>query len=332
MALITENAPDGTPTWIDIGIPDLDRAMAFYGSLFGWDFDVGPAEFGRYTTCLLRGEPVAAMMPNLDEGATRFWWNVYLATADCDRTAERITAAGGTLVAEPMDAMEHGRMAIARGPDGRAVRPVAGVQAHRRADRQRAGCTGAQRPGHPGPGAGPRVLRRGLRLHPGRPRGHAGLRLHLPAPPRRARDRRDHGRPGRGPIGVEHHLRGGRHRRGDGRGDRGGRAVGSGPGHDLRPDGHAAPTRSAWSSRSSPVRRSRAVRQQRREPVEVDVAPADQDADPAAGQRRSQSADRGEGQAAGRLHDDLEGAGEHRHRRRPARRRWRCGCPPPRGG
>ena len=118
MALITENAPDGTPTWIDIGIPDLDRAMAFYGSLFGWDFDVGPAEFGRYTTCLLRGEPVAAMMPNLDEGATRFWWNVYLATADCDRTAERITAAGGTLVAEPMDAMEHGRMAIARDPTG----------------------------------------------------------------------------------------------------------------------------------------------------------------------------------------------------------------------
>ena len=69
MSTVTENAPDGTPTWIDLGIPDLERAMDFYGPLFGWEFDVGPAETGRYTTCLLRGEPVAAMMPNPDPSA-----------------------------------------------------------------------------------------------------------------------------------------------------------------------------------------------------------------------------------------------------------------------
>ncbi len=225
MALITENAPDGTPTWIDLGIPDLDRAMAFYGSLFGWEFDVGPAEFGRYTTCLLRGEPVAAMMPNVDEGATRFWWNVYLATADCDRTAERITAAGGTLVAEPMDAMEQRPDGHRPGPDGRAVRPVAGAQAHRRADRQRAGCAGAQRPGHPGsrrrpasstprsstsPWTATRTCRSYDFTFLRRPDGHeiGGIM----------------GDPGAVAIGVEHHLRGGRHRRGGGRGDRGRRA------------------------------------------------------------------------------------------------------------
>ena len=28
MSLVTGNQPDGTPTWIDLGIPDLDRAMA----------------------------------------------------------------------------------------------------------------------------------------------------------------------------------------------------------------------------------------------------------------------------------------------------------------
>lgn len=48
MATVTANQPDGTPTWIDLGIPDLDRAMEFYGSLSGWEFDVGAAEAGRY--------------------------------------------------------------------------------------------------------------------------------------------------------------------------------------------------------------------------------------------------------------------------------------------
>jgi uncharacterized protein len=118
MSTVTANQPDGTPTWIDLGIPDLDRAMAFYGSLFGWEFDVGPAEMGHYTTCLLRGEPVAAIMPNVEDGPTRYWWNVYLATADCDAVATRIVEAGGKVLVEPMDVMEQGRMAIARDPVG----------------------------------------------------------------------------------------------------------------------------------------------------------------------------------------------------------------------
>jgi uncharacterized protein len=111
---VTTSQPNGTPTWIDLGIPDLDRAMEFYGALFGWEFDVGPEEVGRYTMCLLRGKPVAAIMPNPDQGATEFWWNMYLATDDCDGTAKRIADAGGTLLQAPMDVMDQGRMAIAK--------------------------------------------------------------------------------------------------------------------------------------------------------------------------------------------------------------------------
>lgn len=118
MSYVTVHQPNGTPTWIDLGIPDLDRAMEFYRALFGWEFDVGPAEAGRYTMCLLDGKPVAAMMPNADSGATDFWWNMYLATDDCDGTAKRIVDAGGTLIQAPMDVMEQGRMAIAKDPVG----------------------------------------------------------------------------------------------------------------------------------------------------------------------------------------------------------------------
>nr|WP_255025003.1 VOC family protein [Rhodococcus sp. GA1] len=118
MSAVTTNQPLGTPTWIDLGIPDLDRAMAFYGSVLGWEFDIGPEEYGRYTMCLLGGKKVAALMPNLDENATEFWWNVYLATYDVDATVARSVAAGGALLTEPMDIADQGRMAIVRDPSG----------------------------------------------------------------------------------------------------------------------------------------------------------------------------------------------------------------------
>jgi hypothetical protein len=54
------NQPDGTPTWIDLAIPDLERAMGFYGALFGWEFQVGVPETMHQTQCLLGGRRVGA--------------------------------------------------------------------------------------------------------------------------------------------------------------------------------------------------------------------------------------------------------------------------------
>ena len=113
---VDTNQPLGTPTWLDLGIPDLDRALQFYGALFGWEFEIGPEETGRYTMCFLRGRRVAAISAMHDPA--RVFWNVYLATDDCHRSAERARAAGGTLLIEPMDVMDQGRMAIVRDPVG----------------------------------------------------------------------------------------------------------------------------------------------------------------------------------------------------------------------
>jgi uncharacterized protein len=108
--------PLGTPTWIDLGVPDLDRALTFYGSVFGWEFDVGPEESGRYTMCFLRGRRVAGISAMYEPSGV--FWNVYLATPDCDRSAERAREAGGSLLIGPMDVMDQGRMAIVRDPVG----------------------------------------------------------------------------------------------------------------------------------------------------------------------------------------------------------------------
>ena len=114
MSYVTQNQPDGTPTWIDLGIPDLDRAMEFYGALFGWEFEIGPEEYGRYTTCRLDGRRAAALVPNPDPSATEFWWTVYLAADDVATTLARAVAAGGGVVDGPFDIPEQGRGALLR--------------------------------------------------------------------------------------------------------------------------------------------------------------------------------------------------------------------------
>jgi len=117
MSEVTEKQPLGTPTWIDLGIPDLAIARDFYGALFDWEFVDAGADAGHYTMCLLRDRPVAALAPTgADESA--HWWNVYLATDDCDATVARIMAAGGRLVLSPTDVPGQGRMAIAIDPVG----------------------------------------------------------------------------------------------------------------------------------------------------------------------------------------------------------------------
>jgi predicted enzyme related to lactoylglutathione lyase len=44
--------PAGMPTWTDLSISltGADAARAFYGALFGWEYDIGGAEFNYYTT------------------------------------------------------------------------------------------------------------------------------------------------------------------------------------------------------------------------------------------------------------------------------------------
>ncbi|MGI5200983.1 VOC family protein [Spirillospora sp. CA-108201] len=118
MTHVTGNAPEGTPNWLDIGVPDLDRARTFYGTLLGWQFqDAGP-EAGHYNMCNLRGEAVAGMMQNPEGEADVFWWSVYFAADDCDALVKRATDGGGEVVVAPMDVMDLGRMAVLRDPQG----------------------------------------------------------------------------------------------------------------------------------------------------------------------------------------------------------------------
>ena len=111
--------PEGTPCWADVSVPDIDRARTFYSSLFGWDIPEGAAEFGGYTMASVQGRTVAGIGPQMGPDQPVAWLT-YLATADADATASKITAAGGQLIAGPMDVGDAGRMAVAADPAGAA--------------------------------------------------------------------------------------------------------------------------------------------------------------------------------------------------------------------
>ena len=110
----------GVPCWIDATHPDPDAAAAFYGSLFGWEFeDVMPQEAeGEYLIGRIRGDDVAGI-GSVPEGAPPMaMWNTYIQVESADETAADVKAAGGTVLTEPFDVMEAGRMAVCGDPEG----------------------------------------------------------------------------------------------------------------------------------------------------------------------------------------------------------------------
>jgi uncharacterized protein len=108
----------GTPCWVDISSRDFDGTKAFYEGLFGWSALTIPApEAGGYTMFQLDGKDVAAGMPAQDEQVPTVW-STYIASDDVDETAARIRTAGGTILMEPLDVMDAGRMLFAADPTG----------------------------------------------------------------------------------------------------------------------------------------------------------------------------------------------------------------------
>ncbi|OEJ58060.1 glyoxalase [Streptomyces agglomeratus] len=115
MSHVDSNQPESTPTWIDLDVPDLDRAKEFYSALFGWDFETDAEATGTagHTTCLLRGRAVAGFRPPPAPDPAPGFWRMYFATQDCDATAKRVTDAGGTLTQGPVEFGDRARIALA---------------------------------------------------------------------------------------------------------------------------------------------------------------------------------------------------------------------------
>lgn len=116
MPEMTKYAP-GTPSWVDLGTPDPTDASRFYSGLFGWTIEEGPPEAGGYRMCMLDGKPVAGLGPQMNHDMPPFW-TTYISVADADETAAAVKEDGGTIIVEPFEVLDVGRMAVAADPAG----------------------------------------------------------------------------------------------------------------------------------------------------------------------------------------------------------------------
>ncbi|MCW2811275.1 MAG: hypothetical protein JWP61_1733 [Friedmanniella sp.] len=110
----------GTPCWVDLFTSDPEKAQAFYGAVFGWEFENSGEEFGGYLLARSGGHQVAGAMKNDGANGTPDGWTTYLATADVDAHVAAATAAGAVVVAPAMQVGPLGSMAVLVDPAGGA--------------------------------------------------------------------------------------------------------------------------------------------------------------------------------------------------------------------
>lgn len=111
----------GEICWRELATRDLPAALEFYKKLFGWELTQTKVTEMAYKEIVIDGVAYGGMMA-IDEN----WgpepppshWNNYIAVANANETAEKITANGGSVRVPPFDAPGVGRMAMVADPSG----------------------------------------------------------------------------------------------------------------------------------------------------------------------------------------------------------------------
>ncbi len=117
-----ERHPPGSFCWFELGTTDQNAAKQFYSSLFGWtanDYPIGPSDF--YTMFQLNGADAAAaytLREDQRQHGVPPHWMIYMAVENADQSAARAKELGATILAQPFDVAEHGRMAVLQDPTG----------------------------------------------------------------------------------------------------------------------------------------------------------------------------------------------------------------------
>lgn len=99
---------------------DLDRAVSFYTEAVGWGTQPwnGPSPYVMWT---VNGAPIGGVIPYTSEHAAAGvtpHWVAYVTVSDVDEAVEKTRNYGGSIVNEPRDIPDIGRIAVIRDPQG----------------------------------------------------------------------------------------------------------------------------------------------------------------------------------------------------------------------
>ncbi len=126
----------GVPCWVEVSQPDPESALAFYGGLFGWEFEdlMPPGSDGNYfiargeaasssifdTSGELRSGDVAAIRSIPAGAPPTASWTTYFWVDSADAAVAKVREAGGGVVVEPFDFLNACRTAVCADPEGAA--------------------------------------------------------------------------------------------------------------------------------------------------------------------------------------------------------------------
>ena len=106
----------GKFVWHEHASADAETPKAFYTQLFGWELE----EFGGnemdYTMIKANGRSHGGFAQ--PEGGAPPHWVGYVLIEDAGETAAKVKEAGGSLIMEPFDVPDVGRLSIAKDPQG----------------------------------------------------------------------------------------------------------------------------------------------------------------------------------------------------------------------
>jgi len=105
--------------WVELATSDAEAAKKFYTSFFGWSVKDNATDVGVYSMLQKNGKDAGALyqMGPQQQGMPPHWGS-YVCVESADETAAKAKELGGTVMMEPFDVMEHGRMAVIQDPTG----------------------------------------------------------------------------------------------------------------------------------------------------------------------------------------------------------------------
>ncbi len=116
--------PNGRFVWYELMTTDLAAARAFYGQVVGWHAADAQMPGMNYWMFSAGERPVAGLM-DLPEDAREMGtppiWIGYVAVADVDAAAAKVTASGGSVYVPPRDIPNVGRFSIVADPHGASL-------------------------------------------------------------------------------------------------------------------------------------------------------------------------------------------------------------------
>lgn len=110
----------GALTWNELNTRDVEGAMAFYGSVFGWSYRHSEMGGLPYVVAELNGAAIAGIQPMYGDRWPQDMpphWMVYFSVDDCDFAASQVGSLGGKVLLGPAN-LQIGRFAVIEDPSG----------------------------------------------------------------------------------------------------------------------------------------------------------------------------------------------------------------------